>query len=75
MSEPNDNLPAGSGTPFVFDRYRNGIRMAEGAKIHHAETVEEAEHKARKLFEREESYPWRYTGPCTDEFRLRQAKD
>lgn len=35
---------------FVFDRYRDGRLMAEGAKITKATTEEEALEKAKKLF-------------------------
>lgn len=73
-ADPALPAAAGSRQPYCFDRYRNGVRMAEGAKIYHAATAEEAEAKARKLFEQEESYPWSYTGPCTDEFRLRDSQ-
>jgi len=54
---------------YRFDRYRNGVRMAEGAKVH-AESEAQARVKAAKLFyEHGDEYrPW-----YPETFVLRQA--
>lgn len=36
--------------PWEFDRYVGGRLMAEGARIHHAESEAEALEKAKRLF-------------------------
>jgi hypothetical protein len=57
MEQPQEGI--GSEAIYRLDRYRNGVRKAEGAKVH-ARNEEEAKAKAAKLFYEsgDEFQPW-----------------
>lgn len=54
---------------YYIDRFIRGKKMAEGARVD-AETEQEAIEKARKLFEREQSYPFEICDNRNTEFKL-----